>query len=163
ALTGEAPAGSTIAIESDRGLTREVKVDERGQYLIQQLPLGIYKVVLKRDGQVLDTRDNIVLTVNSNTEVSFPAESAVLETVTVSASKAPSAIDVRSVDSRTVVTSQDLERLPLGYSSEAIAKLAAGVVGNGAGFTSPTGESVVSFGGASAAENAYYINGFNTT
>lgn len=160
-LTGEAPAGGTILIESDTGLVREVTVDERGRYLIQQLPLGTYKITLKRDGQVVDSRADVVLTVNSNTDVSFVRRTE-LETVTVTASRAP-AIDVSTVDSRSVVTSQELERLPLAFSSEAIAKLAPGVVNNAAGFVSPTGDSVVSFGGASAAENAYYINGFNTT
>jgi outer membrane receptor protein involved in Fe transport len=160
ALSGEAPRGTTISIESDTGFTREVPVDERGRYQIVQLPLGTYTVTLKRAGQVVDARQGVVLTVNSNTDVSFLAQ---VETVTVTATRVPTLLDVSTVDSRTVVTSDMLEMLPLGYSSEAIALLAPGVVDNSAGFVSPTGQSVVSFGGASAAENAYYINGFNTT
>jgi outer membrane receptor protein involved in Fe transport len=160
ALSGEAPPGTTISIESDTGFTREVPVDERGRYLIVQLPLGTYDVTLKRAGEVVDTRKGVVLTVNSNTDITFLPR---LETVTVTATRAAKLLDVSTVDSRTVITAEVLERLPLGFSSEAIALLAPGVVDNAAGFVSPTGQSVVSFGGASAAENAYYINGFNTT
>ena len=163
-LTGQAPAdGTSIAIQSDTGLSREVPVDARGHYQIQQLPLGTYKVLLKRGDQVIETREDVVLTVNSNTDVSFASRTADLGTVTVTASRAAAAIDVGSVDSRTVITAQQLQRLPLQYSSEAIAQLAPGVVNNSAGYTGPTGQSLVSFGGSSASENAYYINGFNTT
>src|SRR5688572_29583544 len=80
ALRGEAPPGTTIAIESDAGFSREVPVDERGRYLLPQLPLGTYTVTLKRDGQVVDARQGVVLTVNSNTDVSFLPQ---VETVTV--------------------------------------------------------------------------------
>ncbi|MEJ0087240.1 MAG: TonB-dependent receptor [Pseudomonadota bacterium] len=162
-LSGAAPPGATVSIQSDTGVAREVEVDERGRYQFSQLPLGTYQVELKRDGATVDSRKNILLTVNANTDVSFTGAAAELETIIVTGARAPGLIDVKSVDSRTVVTAAELERLPLQYSAEAIAKLAPGVVGNAAGFTGPTGESVVSFGGASAAENAYYINGFNTT
>ncbi|MFT3762269.1 MAG: TonB-dependent receptor [Pseudoxanthomonas sp.] len=163
ALTGQAPAGDTVLIQSNTGLSREVPVDERGRYLIPQLPLGTYKVFLKRDGRVVDSREGVTLIVNANTDVSFGADATELGAVTVTASRLAGAIDVGSVDSRTVVTSQQLEWLPLAHSAEAIAKLAPGVVGNAAGFTGPTGDSLVSFGGASVSENAYYINGFNST
>lgn len=163
-LVGQAPTGdTTIEIRSDTGLTREVAVDANGRYVIPQLPLGTYRVSLKRGGQVVDTREQVALTVNANTDVSFGDGVENLETVTVVGSRFGSKIDVGSVDSRLVVTSEELDRLPLGRSAEAIALLAPGVVGNGAGFTGPTGEQLVSFGGASVSENAYYINGFNST
>jgi len=162
-LSGIAPPGTSVSIQSDTGVARDVEVDERGRYQFPQLPLGTYQVALKRAGAVVDSRKDVVLTVNTNTDVSFTGAAAELGTITVTGGRGPGLIDVKSVDSRTVITSAELERLPLQYSAEAIAKLAAGVVDNAAGFTGPTGETVVSFGGASAAENAYYINGFNTT
>ncbi|MGP1666897.1 MAG: Oar protein, partial [Rhodanobacter sp.] len=45
----------------------------------------------------------------------------------------------------------------------AIALLAPGVTQGSGLFTNATGGSVVSIGGASVTENAYYLNGFNTT
>ncbi|WP_213947609.1 TonB-dependent receptor [Luteibacter sp. dw_328] len=164
-LFGQAPAtaGASVTVTSDTGLSRDVPLDERGRYSAGQLPLGTYTVALKVDGKVVDTRQNITLKVGAGTEVSFAAAQAQsLEGITVSAAALPS-IDVSTVDSRTVVTSEQLARLPLGRNSEAIALLAPGVVNNGGSFKGPTGNSLVSFGGSAASENAYYVNGFSTT
>jgi outer membrane receptor for ferrienterochelin and colicin len=164
-LFGQAPAaaGETVTVTSDTGLSRDLPVDERGRFSAGQLPLGTYNVSLKVGGKVVDTRQNIALKVGAGTEVSFIASQAQsMEGVTVSAAALPS-IDVSTVDSRTVVTSEQLARLPLGRNSEAIALLAPGVVNNGGSFKGPTGNSLVSFGGSAASENAYYVNGFSTT
>ncbi|MDF4002921.1 TonB-dependent receptor [Luteibacter sp. PPL552] len=169
-LNGSVPAGGneTIVIESGTGFRREVPVDARGRYAASQLPLGTYTVTLMRDGAVVDTRKDVTLRVGASTDVSFAAPAAEagdatrLSGVTVTGTALPG-IDVTSVDSRTVVTAEQLAKLPLGRSAEAIARLAPGVVNNGANFQSDTGRSVASFGGAAANENAYYVNGFNTT
>jgi outer membrane receptor for ferrienterochelin and colicin len=164
-LFGQAPEapGETITVTSDTGLSRDIPVDERGRFSAGQLPLGTYTVSLKVGDKVVDTRQNITLKVGAGTEVSFAATQAQsLEGVTVSAAALPN-IDVSTVDSRTVVTSEQLARLPLGRNSEAIALLAPGVVNNGGSFKGPTGNSLVSFGGSAASENAYYVNGFSTT
>ena len=171
-INGSVPAGGnqSIVIESGSGFRREIAVDARGRYAVSQLPLGTYTVSLVRDGTTVDTRKDVALRVGASTDVSFaaPAPTATagdatsLTGVTVTGTALPS-IDVTSVDSRTVITSQQLARLPLGRNAEAIARLAPGVVNNGANFQSDTGHSVASFGGAAANENAYYVNGFNTT
>ncbi|HEV7779368.1 MAG TPA: TonB-dependent receptor plug domain-containing protein [Luteibacter sp.] len=162
--------GETVLIENSNGLKREVGVDERGRYVAPQLPLGTYKVSLMRNGTVVDSRDNVSLRVGSGTDVSFAAAATSagaenaenLAGVTVTGNALP-AIDVTSVDSRTVITSEQLAKLPLGRSAEDIAKLAPGVTANTGNFKSATGTNLVSFGGSAASENAYYINGFNTT
>ncbi|MFC4764762.1 TonB-dependent receptor [Dyella koreensis] len=164
-IVGQVPAGmgDTVTVQSDNGLQRDVQVDSRGRYAASQLPLGNYTVTLKHNGQAVQTRDNVALRVGVTTDVSF-AEAAAknLDGVKVTANALP-AIDVTSVDSRTVITAEQLAKLPLGFSAEAIARLAPGAVNNAGGFTSATGGSLVSFGGSGANENAYYINGFNTT
>ncbi|WP_425598251.1 TonB-dependent receptor plug domain-containing protein [Dyella amyloliquefaciens] len=164
-IFGQVPAanGETVQIKSATGITRTVAVDDRRRYVASELPLGTYTVSLLRDGNVVDTRNDISLRVGAGTEVSFEAAAAKeLGAVSVSASTTPQ-IDVTSVDSRTVITAQELARLPLARSAEAIALLAPGVTGNSGGYTGPTGQSLVTFGGSAASENAYYINGFNTT
>jgi len=172
-IFGQAPAeeGDTVSIVSDTGLNREVQVDARGRYSASQLPLGSYTVTLRRDGKTLDTRSGIALRVGAGIEVNFShAAMAELAAVSVTGNKTPP-IDVTGVDSRTVVTAEQLRQLPLSRSAEAIAQLAPGVINNSAGFTNtpglPTsaggGNSLVSFGGSAASENAYYINGFATT
>lgn len=164
-IFGQAPVASneTIQIKSSTGMSRVVSVDGHGRYVATELPIGTYSVSLLRDGSVVDTRSDISLRVGSGTEVSFDATAAKnLGAVKVTANTTPH-IDVTSVDSRTVITAADLAKFPLGRSAEAVAQLAPGVVNNSAGYTGPTGQSLVSFSGSSASENAYYINGFNTT
>ncbi|WP_199099627.1 TonB-dependent receptor [Dyella sp. ASV21] len=165
-IFGTAPTGDTVLIQSDSGVTREVAVDANGRYSAGSLPLGSYKVSLKKDGTILDTRSNVALTVGAGTQVSFAAAAAAdaksLGAVTVMANALP-AIDVSQMDSRTVITADQLTKLPVARSAEAIAVLAPGVNLGSTYFTGPTGQTLVSFGGSSIAENAYYINGFNTT
>lgn len=164
-IFGQVPAhaGEAVQIKSSTGIARTVTIDNRGRYSASELPLGTYTVSLLRDGKVVDTRGDISLRVGAGTEVSFePVAAKELGAVSVSASTTPP-IDVTTVDSRTVITSDELARLPLGRSAESIALLAPGVAGNSGGYTGPTGQSLVTFGGSAASENAYYINGFNTT
>ena len=159
----KASPGDAIRITNDTGLSREVGIDERGRYSAAQLPLGSYTVSVIHDGRVTQSRDNVSLRVGSGVEVSFVnAQAQDLGGVAVTANALPS-IDVSTVDSRTVVTAQQLARLPLGRNAEAIALLAPGAVNNSGSYTGPTGNSLVSFGGSAASENAYYVNGFNTT
>ncbi|QDE41336.1 TonB-dependent receptor [Luteibacter pinisoli] len=168
-IFGSAPAaaGESIRIESASGQTRTVDVDASGRYTIPQVQNGTYKVSLLKDGAVIDSRDNISVVVGRGSEVSFAgaagaAQAQDLQSVTVSANTLP-AIDVSSVDARTVVTSQELAKYPLGRTAEAIALLAPGVVPGSSYFQGPTRNALASFSGSSVTENAYYINGFNTT
>jgi hypothetical protein len=167
-ISGSVPAGSnqTIVVEGSTGVRREVQPDAKGRYSATNLPLGSYKVSLLRDGATVETRENVGLRVGQSTDVSFASASATdatsLSGVTVSGTVLPN-IDVTTVDSRTVITAEQLAKLPMGRNAEAVAKLAPGVVANSGGFTSGTGRSTVSFSGSSVTENAYYINGFNTT
>lgn len=164
-LSGQLPASATsVLVQNDSGFVREITIDTGGRYQINQLPLGTYTVTAKRDGTQIGQRSNIVLTVGANTDVSF-TDVATLDGVNVTADRTAASIDVSSVDSRTVITAEQLSKLPLGHTAEAIAQLAPGVVANSSngGYVGPTGDALVSFGGSSAAENAYYIDGFNTT
>ncbi|MHC1479446.1 TonB-dependent receptor [Frateuria aurantia] len=159
--------GDTVEITSSTGISRQMSVAANGRYSFGALPLGDYTISLLHDGKVVSTRAVGQLRVNIGTQIDFTAPDAAksLAGVTVTATTAP-AIDVSSVDSRTVFTAQDLANLPLARSAEDIAMLAPGTVSAGAAYGSRIGAgggNLVSFGGASGAENAYYINGFNTT
>ena len=162
-IFGQAQPGETVVVKGSTGVTRQVQVDSTGHYNVGSLPLGNYTVSVQQNGQEVDSRSNVTLRVGAGTEVSFGAEGAKnLSAVTVQANALPT-IDVTGVDSRTVITAEQLARLPLARSAEAIALLAPGVVEGSGLFVGPTGGNVISFGGSSVTENAYYINGFNTT
>lgn len=155
-------AATTVQITNNSGLNRTVTVDANGRYNVSSLPVGTYKVTVMRDGKVVGTRDVSVI-VGSSTDASFGAgsggDASTLETVNVRATAA-AAIDLTSVDTRTVVTAEQLERLPIGRTAEAIAMLAPGAVAGAGGYAALAG--LVSFGGSGASENAYYINGYFT-
>lgn len=160
-------ANETVTIQGTTGVTRTLKVDGSGNYRASNLPLGTYTVTLSRDGATIDTRKGVSLTAGGGTEVSFGGADATnavqLKAVTVTESALP-AIDVSTVSTSTVVTSRQLSMLPLGRSAESIALLAPGAMASSGNFvttTNPNG--AVSFGGSGVTENAYYINGFNTT
>lgn len=166
-LFGQAPSGDTVTVKSASGLTRTLPVDASGRFSTGSLPVGAYTVTLKdSSGAIVDTRNDVVITVGTGTQVILGGASSqnaqAVEGLTVTANSLPS-IDVSSVNSRTVITSQQLQQLPLGRNAEAIALLAPGAAQGSSYFKGPGGTDLVSFGGASVTENAYYINGMNVT
>lgn len=171
-IFGQVPAqsGESIVIRGTTGLTRTVKVNDNGRYNAIQLPVGTYSVTLMRDGKEIQARDNVVLQVGIGADVSFSsaatspsvANATQLSAIHVTANAIPP-IDVSTVDSHTIITAEQLAKLPLARSAEAAALLAPAASLGAGGATSTTGAPLISFGGSSATENAYYVNGFNTT
>ncbi len=164
-IFGQAPAaaGETVVVTNNAGLTREVAVDNAGRFQVSNIPIGSYKVSLKKDGAVVETR-SVALAPNAGTSVTFGAaalSTTTLGTVTVSANSLP-AIDVSSVNSSTVITAADLRKLPVVRNAESIALLAPGTVSGSSYFGGTAGQNLVAFGGSSVSENAYYVNGYNT-
>lgn len=160
--TVAAGAGASVTVQSNTGFTRTATVDANGRYTIGNLPVGTYTVTLQRDGAAVETRKDIALRVGAGTDVSFggnPASSdaATLGTITVTG-KNISPVDVSATASRTVITAEQLQRLPLARSGEAIALLSPGAV-QGSGYFG----NAISFGGAGVTENAYYLNGYLTS
>lgn len=157
-ISGTAGEGTTVVISNNSGFRRTVTVDASGRYSVGSLPVGSYKVTAQRGGQTIGARDVAVI-VGRNAEVSFVGDSGTttLETVTVTDTRIPP-IDVTALDTRTIITAEQLQRLPIERSAEAIALLAPGAnPGSGASLEL---SKTVSFGGAGGSENAYYINGY---
>jgi len=168
---GTAPvaAGETVRVVNNQtGLTREVAVDSNGRYGANQLPVGDYTVSLMQGGKVIASQNHVSVSVSGGTQVPFAAATAGknvenLSSVTVTANSLP-AIDVSSTRQTSVITAEQLKQLPLARNAESIALLAPGTAGGNGGLgTGPAGTPLISFGGDSVVENAYYINGFNTT
>jgi hypothetical protein len=170
-IFGQVPvaAAETVRLVGGSGFDRTMPVDKSGRYSIT-LPVGTYDVSLLRNGTVIDSRHGVTVPAAGAATVNFAAapneaeaNAERLSSVTVTANALP-AIDVASTQEATVITAEQLKQLPLARSGAAIALLAPGTVpGAGSLGTGPTGEGLVSFGGSSVAENAYYINGFNTS
>jgi hypothetical protein len=160
AIFGAAPAGESVTVTSAGGVSRTVAVDANGRYSASNLPVGTYTVTLTKGGETVSSRGNVTIAAGAGTEVDFGGASTnatELTAVQVSANALPT-IDVTNAASSFTVTAAQLEKLPLGRTAESIALLAPGVV-SGSGYFG----NAVTFAGAGATENAYYVNGFNTT
>jgi hypothetical protein len=168
AISGTAPvaAGEVVRVQNvGTGLSRDVPVDSSGRYYAASLPTGTYTVSLVANGQVVASQENVHVTVAGAVTVPFASskETKNLGTVTVTADSVPQ-IDVTSTRQSAVMTAQQLKDLPIAHNAESIAILAPGVTFGGSSLgTGPNGAPLVSMGGNSVVENAYYINGFNTT
>ena len=150
-INGEAASGSTVTIQNiDTGITRELTVGGDGRFTFPQLAPGRYKVT--SGGQ---TRD-VQVKVGTGSTVSFAAQEFGAVEVVGAASFNP--IDVSSVESTTVFTAEQIDALPVARDVTNVALLAPGTVRGDTGFGN-----LASFGGASVAENGYYINGFDVT
>ncbi|MDR6937833.1 TonB-dependent receptor [Luteibacter sp. 3190] len=159
--------GTTVTVTNpETGFSRSIPVDSSGRYRFSSLQPGTYKVTLENNGTVVSTRDNVAVTISQGSEVSFAApasatEASTLEGVSVSATAMPS-IDVSSVDTRTVLTAEQLNKLPITRDVLAAALLAPGVIANSS-YKDALGNPVPSFGGSASSENAYFINGYAVT
>ncbi|UXI68615.1 TonB-dependent receptor [Tahibacter amnicola] len=157
-IFGHAGANASVTIENtDTGLTREITADASGRFSFSQLPTGHYRVT--SDGA---TRD-VQVKVGTGSEVNFAdKDSQKLEAIEVTGN-AINPIDVSSVESSTVFTADQIAALPVARDISSVALLAPGTVRGDSGFESLGGGPLASFGGASVAENGYYINGFDVT
>ncbi|HXP01801.1 MAG TPA: carboxypeptidase regulatory-like domain-containing protein, partial [Luteibacter sp.] len=162
-IYGSAAASQTIQIQNlGSGASRTVTVGEDGRYRASSLPVGSYRINVQQNGATVSTRDiNVVAgqsaQVNFTAPASTDASAQALDTVTVSAN-ALAAIDVASVESRTSFTADQLNSLPVPRNVVDVAALTPGTVKGDSAFGN-----LPSFGGASVAENSYYVNGFNVT
>lgn len=163
-IYGSAAASQTIQIQNlGSGASRSVTVDEDGRYRASSLPVGNYRINVQQNGTTVSTRDiNVVAGQSAQVNFTAPATTAdasaqALDTVTVSAN-ALTSIDVASVESRTSFTADQLNSLPVPRNVVDVAALTPGTVKGDSAFGN-----LPSFGGASVAENSYYVNGFNVT
>lgn len=160
AVAGEAPAGDQVVVRNtNTGLTRTVTVAADGSYRLAQLPPGDYSIQVVRDGAGVGEAAIVAIPLGGTATVNLGSGGAVtnLASVQVVGNRIVNRVDVRSTESATNITREELERLPVDQSVSAVAVLAPGVVSSGATFGG------LSFGGSSVAENVAYINGLNVT
>ena len=155
AVTGSADPGDTITLtNASRGFSRTITVGADGNYRFSSLPTGEYQIS-ENGGAPRTVRINVGVAAN----IDFAnAGATTLGTVTVVGSNVVNPIDVSSVESTTILTAEQINRIPVARNTTAVALLAPGTVKGDAAFGN-----LASFGGASVAENQYYVNGFNVT
>jgi hypothetical protein len=149
--------GAQIQIKSaTTGLSRSVTLSADGRFRIPSLPSGHYEVSLVEGGSVVSTQD-VAVVAGQTVQANF-GDAKSLDTVVVKAPMAVTGIDTSSVESRTTFTAEQLNALPVPRDVSSVARLTPGTT-QGSGYFG----NLNSFGGASVAENAYYVNGMNVT
>jgi hypothetical protein len=150
-IFGRVAAKSQVTVVNlENGATRVIQAEADGGFAFSKMQPGRYKVTSGNN-----TRE-ISVAIGSGTEVKFDE----VATVTVSGSRTRSAIDVSSTESNSVFSLSEIQALPVGRNATAVAMLAPGAV---QGDTGLGDGNIASIGGASVAENGYYINGFDVT
>ncbi len=157
AITGSANPGDTITVTNPAtGFSRSITAGADGNYRFSAMAPGEYQIS-DNGGAPRSVRVNVGVAAN----VDFSAAGATnLGAVTVVGTSQINPIDVSSVESTTILTAEQIAKIPVPRNITSVALLAPGTVRGAAnaGFGS-----LPSFGGSSVAENQYYVNGFNIT
>lgn len=156
AVFGQVKAGSTVQVEhTGMGFTRSTVATAGGSYRIATLPPGIYKVTYTDTTGVPRTRE-VEVAIGSGSQADGSDVLQMNRLTVTGLSVNP--VDFTNTTSVSIYTDKQLELLPVGRSATEIALLSPGTVAGDASFSG-----LPSFGGASVAENAYFINGFNVS
>ena len=164
AIFGQADSGSTVQVTNPAtGFSRSVVVGSDGTYRFSSLATGTYTVTLQgSDGSAASVREGVNVNVGTGTPVNFSSAgsggTATLDAVRVVGSRTVNPIDVSSVESTSILTAEQIAKIPVPRDTTSVALLAPGTVRGDAAFGN-----LASFGGSSVAENQYYVNGFNVT
>lgn len=146
--------GNAVIIQNkDTNVTRTINLDASGKFQVTSLPTGNYKVSVTKNGAVVRSQDLEVL-LGQGAEASFTE----VQTVEVSARR--TRIDVSNTNNGATFTAKELNKLPITPNIASIIQLAPNTT---RGDSRYGGGNAPSFGGASASENAFYINGFPVT
>ena len=167
--SGPVADAQVTAWHVDTARTRSAVSGADGRYRFSGLAVGRYAVTAVVGNWQTST---VIAEVNvgEGTVVDLQVESprAVEEVVVVVDPVSP--VDVTSSETTRIVTAGDIERLPITRDPNAVVLMAPGAVYGDTAFGTGrrreqygTGFGYASLGGASVAENVYYINGMNVT
>jgi len=150
---GTALPGVTVSIKSDALIGAQSTVtDAQGTYKFLVLPPGTYTVTFSLSGYQTRTQENIGVNIGSTTRVDSVMTSAFTDEVVVT-SESP-LVDTSNTSIGVDLSSDFYNSLPTGRNYTSVASVTPGAQEDGSGQT---------FYGSTGAENAYYIDGANTT
>ncbi|MHB1057877.1 MAG: TonB-dependent receptor [Rhodanobacter sp.] len=160
-IYGNADAGAVVQVQNlGNGFNRSATAGADGKFALGSLSPGNYRVTVSEHGRTVVRDVQVVAGQGFNLNLAADAGGSgaqTLGTVQVSANALPP-IDVSSVETTTVFTAKQMHDLPIARNQTSVALLAPGTVKADSAFGN-----LAVFNGASAAENSYYVNGFNVT
>ena len=110
---GAVISGASVRVTSQgTGLTRDVKTDDSGHYIVPLLPVGFYTLQVKAEGFGAAEQKDIRLQVDEQRELNFTLQPASVSTsVEVNATEV--AVETSTPSLGQVITSEEVAQLPL--------------------------------------------------
>jgi len=165
---GRVPAAKIVVRAAESSLQREITSDSRGEFRIGDLLPGAYRVKVQANG-FAEANSNVKIVVGSVQEITVTLKpQAVQQTITLDVdglgSITTQPIDGSSAVHQTIITSQDLESIPLAARSFAnIAYLAPGTEPLEPSDPTKARITAVSTGGSSGLNNDLTVDGADNT
>ncbi|HWY86862.1 MAG TPA: carboxypeptidase regulatory-like domain-containing protein, partial [Gemmataceae bacterium] len=153
---------------ADISLHREVNSDDRGEFRIDDLLPGTYHIVVSAKG-FAEARSDVRVAVSSVKEITVRLKLQPLQQTTITLDNGPGSITDQPIDTssavhETIITSKDLETIPLAARSFAnIAYLAPGTEPLEPSDPTKARITAVSTGGSSGLNNDLSVDGAENT
>jgi len=158
--SGSGVAGVSVTLSDPRtGLSRSTTSNSSGGFKMQ-LPPGVYELNSSKSGYSSVTIEQVAVNLGVSTDLTIPVQDASIEEITTYGS-ATSLMPATTGETGLNISLEELSQVPVARNIEAVALLAPGTVAGDGAFGDD--KTLVSFGGASVAENVYYIDGLNVT
>ncbi|HEY5756238.1 MAG TPA: carboxypeptidase-like regulatory domain-containing protein, partial [Steroidobacter sp.] len=120
--------GISITVRNpETGFTRTVKAEADGSYRFAFLPVGKYIVEGTRNGATLGKLADVTVGLGATTTADVTVNVSNVEEIFVVGTRVVRAIEVRSTESATNLTIEDLARLPVERDITSVALLAPGL------------------------------------
>src|SRR5215471_2110941 len=110
---GAVISGASVRVTSQAtGLTRDVKTDDSGHYMVPLLPVGFYTLQVKAEGFGPVEQKDVRLQVDEQRELNFTVKPATVST-SVEVSAAEVAVETSTPSLGQVITAEQVSELPL--------------------------------------------------
>jgi len=162
------PSAKIVVHAADSSLQREATSDERGEFRIEDIPPGTYHVVVNAKG-FAEARSDVKVAVSTVRDVTVKLKLQPLEQTVILDELGPVSITTQPIDStsavqQAIVSSQDLDTLPLAARSFAnIAYLAPGTEPVEPSDPTKARITAVSTGGSSGLNNEVSVDGVDNS
>jgi outer membrane receptor for ferrienterochelin and colicin len=138
---------------------RVVTSDAAGTYRLTLLPPGSYEVTFTLTGFASELKKDVVVALGKETSLDVTMRPAAREAVVVSAEAA--VVDTASTTLGSNLAQRAIQTLPTGRNYSAIVQVAPGTSSDADARNAQ--QSTITVYGSTGAENAFYIDGVNTT
>ena len=168
ATGGRVPGAKVFVRATESSLQREIASDSRGEFRIDELPPGAYHIKVQANG-FAEANSNVRVIVSSVQEITVTLKPQPVEQSITLETEGPGSITTQPIDTssavhQTIITSHDLDTIPLAARSFAnIAYLAPGTEPLEPSDPTKARITAVSTGGSSGLNNDLTVDGADNT